>query len=225
MKKCAGHWIKPDTVIPLLGCFGFNCLIYWGTMAINRGRIHYDLTTALDRMVPLVPWTIIIYLGCYLFWVVNYIMIGHQEKEAFYRFVTADLLSRVVCGIFFLLLPTTNVRPELPVDSVFTPAMRWLWSMDEASNLFPSIHCLVSWLCYVGIRGRKEIPGWYRAFSCLFAAAVFISTQTTKQHYVVDIIGAVVIAEGCFYVAHHTGIYRMVMKGYGIVNRKLKIVP
>ena len=139
--------------------------------------------------------------------------------------MTADLLSRVVCGIFFLILPTTNVRPELPADSVFTPAMRWLWNIDEASNLFPSIHCLVSWLCYVGIRGRKEIPGWYRAFSCLFAVSVFISTQTTKQHYVVDIIGALVIAEGCFYAAHHTGIYRAVMKGYGIINRKLKIVP
>lgn len=225
LKKCIRHWIKPDTVIPLLGGFAFNCLIYWGTMGLNRGRVHYDFTTALDRMVPLVPWTILIYLGCYLFWIVNYIMIGHQEKEAFYRFIAADLLSRLVCGIIFLLLPTTNVRPELPPDSLFTPAMQWLWSVDEASNLFPSIHCLVSWLCYVGVRGRKEIPGWYRAFSCLFAVAVFISTQTTKQHYVVDIIGAVVIAEGCFFIAHHTGIYKVIMESYKKINEKMRIVP
>ena len=224
LKKYVDPWIKLYSVIPLISAFAFNCVIYWGSMTINQGRPHYDFTTGLDRMVPLLPWTIIIYLGCYLVWIINYIMIGHQEKESFYRFITADLMSRLICGIFFLLLPTTNIRPELPADSIFRPAMEWLWNIDQPSNLFPSIHCLVSWLSYVGIRERKEIPGWYRGFSCLFAIAVFISTQTTKQHYLVDIIGAVIIAEGCFYGAWHSGIYRRVMRTYEKLNSKLKIV-
>lgn len=224
MKNAGKAWIKPDTVLPLLGCFLFNCLIYWGTMRLTRGRYHYDFTTGLDERIPLVPWTILIYLGCYLFWIVNYVLIGHQEKEKFYRFVTADLLSRLICGIFFLLVPTTNVRPALPADSVFTPAMRWLWSVDKPANLFPSIHCLVSWLCFVGIRKCREIPRWYRVFSCLAAVAVFISTQTTKQHYLVDVIGAVMIGEGCFFIANHTNLYRSVRKGYTRLNEKIGIL-
>lgn len=28
----------------------------------------------------------------------------------------------------------------------------------------PSIHCLVSWFCYIGIRGRSNIPKAYRGF-------------------------------------------------------------
>ena len=182
LKKYVDPWVRLYSIIPLISVFAFNCLIYWGTMSITADWYHFDFTTKLDRMVPLVPWTIVIYLGCYLFWAVNYIMAGHLEKKEFYRFVTADLLSRVVCGIFFVVLPTTNVRPELPTDSIFYPAMQWLWNTDQAVNLFPSIHCLVSWFCYIAIRGNKKFPRWYRWFSCIFAIAVFISTQTTKQH-------------------------------------------
>ena len=119
LKKYVDPWVRLYSIIPLISVFAFNCLIYWGTMSITADWYHFDFTTKLDRMVPLVPWTIVIYLGCYLFWAVNYIMAGHLEKKEFYRFVTADLLSRVVCGIFFVVLPTTNVRPELPTDSDF----------------------------------------------------------------------------------------------------------
>ncbi|MDD2958415.1 MAG: phosphatase PAP2 family protein [Lachnospiraceae bacterium] len=212
LKKYVDPWLRLYSILPLLSAFLFNDLIYWGSMVLAKNRYHYDFTTELDRMVPLVPWTIIIYLGCYIFWIVNYIIIGHLEKKEFYRFITADLLSRFLCGVFFLLLPTTNVRPPLPADSIFTGAIQWLWSIDAPVNLFPSIHCLVSWLCYVGIRGKKGIPKWYQWLSCGIALAVCVSTQTTKQHYFVDVIGAIVIAEGCYWLTHHTEWYRAVMK-------------
>lgn len=40
--------------------------------------------------------------------------------------------------------------------------MRFVYAVDAADNLFPSIHCLVSWFCYIGLRGRRDIPVWYR---------------------------------------------------------------
>ena len=76
------------------------------------------------------------------------------------------------------------------------------------TNLFPSIHCLVSWFCFVGIRGRKEIPRWYRIFSCVAALAVCVSVLTTKQHGAIDIAGGVVLAELCFWIGMHTDLYR-----------------
>ena len=208
-------------VFPLVFSFIFNCLVYSGSRMIAGGWYHHNIETGLDRRLPFVPQFLIVYFGCYLFWAVNYIMAGHLEIKEFYRFVTADLLSRVVCGIFFVVLPTTNVRPELPTDSIFYPAMQWLWNTDQAVNLFPSIHCLVSWFCYIAIRGNKKFPRWYRWFSCIFAIAVFISTQTTKQHYLVDVIGAVALAEGCWWFSHHTSLYRYVMRFFDKINKKI----
>ena len=221
LKKYVDPKIRLYSIIPLLTVFLFNDLVYWGTMIVAAGRYHYDFTTELDRMVPILPWTILIYFGCYLFWGVNYIMMGHLGIEHFYKFITADMISRVICGVFFLFLPTTNIRPELPAESIFNPAMRWLWNMDEAANLFPSIHCLVSWFCYIGIRGEEKIPRWYQSFSCVTALAVFISTQTTKQHYLVDVIAAVVIAEGCYWIAWHTQVYIGIMNRFEKLNKRL----
>lgn len=196
-------------IIPLLSCLGVNCIIYFGIRLLTEGAKHYDFTMAFDRLVPVIPEFVFIYLGCYIFWVANYIIIARQGKEYCMRFVFADILSRLICGVFYLFLPTTNIRPNLVETDIWTTLLKYVYATDAASNLFPSIHCLVSWFCYIGIRGKKNIPKWYRIFSCIFAILVFISTQVTKQHYIVDVIGGVVIAELTFYVGFHTNWYRI----------------
>lgn len=195
-------------VIPLLSCFMFNCIVYFGVNILTSSWKHYDFTTDFDRAVPLIPEFVSIYLICYIFWVVNYILIARQEKEYCMRFVVAELLSRVICALFFILIPTTNVRPELTQGGFWVWLLGLIYQIDAPTNLFPSIHCLVSWFCYIGIRGQKGIPKWYQVFSCIFAVLVFVSTQVTKQHYFIDIIGGVVVAEGTFYLSMHVNWYR-----------------
>ena len=123
LKKYVDPKIRLYSIIPLLTVFLFNDLVYWGTMIVAAGRYHYDFTTELDRMVPILPWTILIYFGCYLFWGVNYIMIGHLGIEHFYKFITADMISRVICGVFFLFLPAFPLR-----FSEGIPCGRWILS-------------------------------------------------------------------------------------------------
>ena len=76
--------------------------------------------------------------------------------------------------------------------------LQFIYNMDggtSPSNLFPSIHCYVSWLCYRGLNGAKEIPKWYQNFSLVFAVLVIISTQVLKQHYVVDAVAGIALVE------------------------------
>jgi membrane-associated phospholipid phosphatase len=213
------------SILPLLSAFGLNMLIYSGTMILCADWKHYDLTLPIDWHVPVIPWFMYIYFGCYLFWIINYIMIGHLGKEHFYRFITADMLSRIVCGLFFILLPTTNLelRESVIIDgsSFSEKMMQFLYMVDQPTNLFPSIHCLVSWYCYVGIRKQKAIPLWYRIFSCLFAIAVCVSTQVTKQHYIVDIFAGILLAEVLYYITTHTNLYKPIMSFFERMNSKL----
>lgn len=197
-------------ILPLLSCFGLNCIIYYGSRVIADPWKHYDFTTAFDRMVPLNTAWVSIYLGCYVFWIFNYILIAKQGKEHCMRFVTGEMLSRVVCGVFYVLLPTTNIRPVLETGGIWNQALAWVYMIDPATNLFPSIHCLVSWFCFVGIRGQKQVPKVYRVFSGIFAILICISTQTTKQHYFIDVVGAILIAEGMYYIGMHTNLYKKV---------------
>lgn len=190
-----------ETLIALALTFAWNEAVYIGARLIAQSWHHYDMTTWVDGLVPFLPWTVSIYFGCYLFWCVNYYISASHSKARRDRFLCADVLSKGVCLILFLLIPTTNVRPEITGDTLWDNLMRLLYQIDAADNLFPSIHCLVSWLCWVGIRTRKDIPAIYRHFSLAAAIAICISTVTTRQHAIADVFGGIVLAEGCYFIA------------------------
>ena len=116
LKKYINPVIPLYGIIPLLSCFALNMLVYSGTMILCADWKHYDLTTSFDKMVPLVPEWMYIYFGCYLFWVVNYILVARiyrDDKARFYRFVITDMMSRLVCAAFYIGFPTTNIRPDV----------------------------------------------------------------------------------------------------------------
>lgn len=200
-KEKRGKLLPKYAVIPLLCVVILNQVVYNGAMIITKNWPHYNLEIALDRKIPFVPWTIVIYFGCYFFGIVNYILAGRQKKSLVYRFCYAEMFAKLICFAFYLLLPTTNIRPEITGNGIWEQMVVWLYQIDMPSNLFPSIHCLVSWFCFIGVRGRNDISKWYQCFSFLMAVAVFVSTLTTKQHVLVDVIGGVGIAEFCYWVS------------------------
>lgn len=192
----------------LFAAFVWNMLVFIGAKLIAGSWHHYNMETALDRAIPLLPWTLIIYFGAFLFWAVNYILAVRQGEDRARRFLCADFLAKAVCLVFFLALPTTNVRPPVEGDGLWQAGMRFLYAVDTPENLFPSIHCLASWLCYIGVRRQKSVPVWYRAFSCVMAIAVFFSTLTTKQHVLADVAGGFLLAELSWLAAGCTSLAR-----------------
>ena len=99
-------------IIPLLSTFLLNDLVYWGGMAIAGNRYHFDLTTNLDRRIPFVPGFVYIYLICYLFWIVNYVLAAGNERIILpLSFCRSDGSSDLFP--VFVFFPTTNTRPEL----------------------------------------------------------------------------------------------------------------
>lgn len=224
LKKYIDPVIPLYGIIPLISCFALNMLVYSGTMILCADWKHHDLTTPFDSRVPLVSEWMYIYFGCYVFWIVNYIMVARiyrDNKEKFYRFVATDMMSRLVCAVFYIGFPTTNVRPEVIVDSFSDWLLSFLYSIDQPTNLFPSIHCLVSWLCFAGIRESKKVSGWYKAFSCLFALLVVASTQFTKQHYIADAAAGLFLAEFLFWLNKRIRAFAIVQRFFDQLNRKL----
>ena len=99
-----------------------------------------------------------------------------------YQFFTADFYARLICFVCFVFFPTTNTRPELTGSDIFTGAVRFLYQIDKPINLFPSIHCMASWFCCIGLRKCENVPKWYQNLSEIIAVLVFISTLALRQH-------------------------------------------
>ena len=204
-------WIEKimpvDRFLIAVFAFTFNSLVYSGARAIASDWKHHVLASAIDERIPFLPISLVIYFGCYIFWIINYVIIAKFEEERAYRFYFADFLSRIVCFVVFLLYPTTNIRPEIVGNGLWEQGMRFLYFIDEADNLLPSIHCLVSWFCYIGIRNVPSVSKAYQRLSCLAALLVFVSTLTTKQHVIWDVAAGALLAEITFFIANHTKAY------------------
>lgn len=215
-------YIPSYAFFSLIMCFVVNCLVYWVTQRLAGGMYHYDLTNSFDRAVPFMPQWVVIYILSYPFWVISYAITSKKtSKEFWYRFAFADMLARVVCGIIFVAFPTTNIRPDIVGTGLMDLAMKFIYYMDVPYNLFPSIHCLASLMCYLGIRKCQDVPKWYKGFTLLFAVLIFASTQFTKQHYIVDVIGGVAIALICFAISTRTDGYKKLMGCFDRLNQKV----
>ena len=211
--------IPKATWLPLILTFVCNDIAYFGTRLLMSDKKHYNLSNPLDEQIPFLPWTLIIYWGCYLFWLVNYVIGCRQEQEEAFRFLGADLFSKLICLVFFLVFPTTNTRPIIEGHSIWEEGMRLLYQMDAADNLLPSIHCLASWLSFIAVRKNERIPKWYRAASFLMAASVCISTLTTKQHVLIDVAAGVALGEFSYQFVGKSGLSKWYM------DVKLKLEP
>ncbi len=213
--------VPPVMWIAVFFTITLNNITYYGARALTSDWYHHDLTNSLDEKIPLLPWTILIYYGCYLFWIINYAIGCRQEKEKAFRFMGADIIAKTICLCCFLIYPTTNVRPVVEGQSLSHELMRLLYRIDAADNLFPSIHCLTSWLCVIAVRGNEKIPRWYRITSVLITISIFVSTLTTKQHVIIDVAGGVLLAEVSYFLCEKSGFSGWYAKAVSRLYRKI----
>lgn len=213
-------FIPQYAIKPLLLCVIFNFSVYSGARLFYGNRVFHDLTSKLDDRIPVVPIFIVFYLGSYIFWTFNYILVSRVSKDNCYRLAISDLLGKLTCFIIYITFPTTNIRPDITTSGVFWDMLKFLYKADAANNLFPSIHVLVSWYCFAGIRNNKNIPAWYRCFSLFMALMISISTLTTKQHVIVDVIAGVVLAEITWQLSLYLQLYREKIRAKKLINQE-----
>lgn len=189
------------TACALLLALAFNLLSFQGSRLLSFWRHHFDFMLPLDHQIRLVPWTIVIYIGAFVFWTVSLYFGSLQPRERSDRLFCADALTKLVSFLFFVFLPTMIMRPVDTGAGFFDRSIRLLYAADPGDNLFPSLHCCVSWLCWIWVRGKKDVPLFWRVCSLLAAIAVCISTLTTRQHVLADVAGGVLLAEACWAIA------------------------
>lgn len=216
------EFVPAYVIIPLIAVFTFQSLIYFGTKLVNHSLPKYDLTTPLDSKIPILPWFAFIYVGCYLFWAFNYMMVGRVNKEHFYRFISNIFLGYIISGLIFCIFPTFIVRPDLSeIQGLGKSVVAYVYNSDTPVNLFPSMHCQISWYCYLGIRKQKEIAKSYQYFSLIMAILVCISTVVIRQHYVVDIFAGIAIAELSYFIGGNTNYWKSIYGFFERINGKI----
>ena len=174
--------------IPIISCLLLNSITYFGSRIFTTGMHHYDISIAIDRMLPFVTPMVSVYVLAYVTWILGFIIIGRESKKLCYE---------VGAGFW-------NWLTSL------------IYSTDAADNLFPSIHCLESWILFRGVMRCEKQGTAMKIFMFVSAILVFASTVLIKQHVVIDIIGGVLVVEIGLFLAKKLNTKRIF---YAIENK------
>lgn len=198
-----------------------NGISFQGTRLLTRSGVHHHLALAADAAIPFLPWTIVIYLGCLVYWFFLYRRIAFLPRERADRFYCSNLLGKAISLPIFILFPTAMARPEVTGTTFWDSALRFLYAIDASDNLFPSIHCLIAWLCWAGVRGNKEVSLPWRVSAAVMAVLVCLSTLTVRQHVLPDVFAGILLGELCYALCGLSAVRNVYTR---LVDRLMRLV-
>lgn len=208
--------VPPYVFITFIYVLTIDLLVFYATRPLLPYLPAHTLSTPLDEMIPVSPAWITVYFLSFLSWVVTILWILSESKRHAYRLCGTYSIIMIVSLFCFLAYPVTIERPEITGSGFFNDWMRLLYRVDSPTNLCPSLHVVISYICWRGTMDCEKIPKWYQWFNLAFLILVCFSILFVKQHYVIDIPVAIIITEGALQIGRLTRIERI---GFAIEER------
>lgn len=152
-----------------------------------------NIAISLDNIIPFVPGFSYVYMYWDFALFIGLIFILIKNKKQYIKSILSITIGVSICLIIFIFFQTEFTRPTVVGDGVTMNFIRFIYGHDKPVNCFPSVHVVVIYtiMRYTKISySRKwfyytEIVGWL----------IIVSTLLIKQHFVLDVIGAIVLCE------------------------------
>ena len=161
-------------------------------------RNYHVMHVALDDFIPFNEYFIVPYMMWFLYVAGAILYFLLTSKEDFYRICTflfsGMTISLIICTFF---RNGTDFRPALDSGkNIFTSMVAALYRTDTPTNVFPSIHVYNSIGTHIAIMKSEALRKHrlVRAGSGILMVSICLTTVFLKQHSVIDMIGAAIMA-------------------------------
>jgi membrane-associated phospholipid phosphatase len=165
---------------------------YFGIGHAHLARSTELLRTPLDDAIPFWPWTVWCYLPFYAS-IFVLALAGIRSRALFDRGVRSVLLVIGIAAMGHLFIGAEYPRPILhpPYAGPSAAFMAAVQQIDPPGNVFPSLHVAqTSMLALLLWRDRPRLG----LVAVVMAALLALSTLTTKQHFVADVVSGFLLA-------------------------------
>jgi membrane-associated phospholipid phosphatase len=186
------NWLEQKSWLVGLGITIFAYATLYGItnrMPTIYGPFEFNLFFN-ETNIPFVPWTAIIYISIFVFLsIAGYFL----PQKVFAQTVVVCLYILVFHTLIFLFFPTTYPREDMQNPGGF---LGWLifnviHNLDAPRNCYPSLHVSLPFtLSFIWLRYRPKIGVLF----LVWAIVIALSTLTTKQHYILDVLGGIIVA-------------------------------
>ena len=162
--------------------------------------------TAFDEKIPFIEFFVIPYLLWFGFITFALLYFFFTDRNDFYRMTAFLITGMTVFLIISTLYPNGQIlRPtEFPRDNIFIDLVKDLYLGDTPTNIFPSIHAYNSIGVHLAVRNSSRLKGnkFAQYGSFVLSVLIILSTMFLKQHSVIDVIGAIVLAIPAYHLAY-----------------------
>ena len=181
---------------------------YFIAHLLTKDAQHISVATPLDDAIPFLPAFIWIYILAYLQWFIGYVVIARSSEPLCKNYFGGHFIAKSITILTFLILPTAIVLPNADGSGLTYELVRWIYSADNPTNLFPSLHCLESWIVARGLM-ESRAPKYAKTAMWLFSILVFMSVVFVKQHFALDIVGGILVAELGIFLSKKLNFHRV----------------
>ena len=162
--------------------------------------------TAFDEKIPFIEFFVIPYLLWFGFITFALLYFFFTDRNDFYRMTAFLITGMTVFLIISTLYPNGQIlRPtDFPRDNIFIDLVKDLYLGDTPTNIFPSIHAYNSIGVHLAVRNSSRLKGnkFAQYGSFVLSVLIILSTMFLKQHSVIDVIGAIVLAIPAYHLAY-----------------------
>lgn len=164
--------------------------LQWLYLPLNRRPVKYYWKTKPDDKIPLLPGFIVFYFSYFwLFFGGGLVLIF---SEQFWPFVRAMIVAQVLGDLFWWLWPNGVKRPVIAGAGVMREQLKKLYRFDQYDgNAAPSAHIFHAVI--IGQFLTRLWPDWGLLIYG-WVALIIASTVLIKQHYVIDVLGGMLVA-------------------------------
>lgn len=184
-----------EFLISIIFMMGFQALLYW-SLKLLQADFH-AFNHSIDSKIPFVPQLIIIYNLFYPMVFIAFYNIFNHDKDTYYKGVIASIIGFIIADIVFIVYPTVIVRPDitnLTIDPINNFVLYLTYKVDTpAINCLPSIHCLFCFQAIITSLMCRNYNNKPKIIIISILLLIATSTVLVKQHYFIDIIGALIV--------------------------------
>ncbi len=204
MKKICGFLYKYRHAWLL--SYAFIYLPWFMFLERTVTRDYHIMHASLDDLIPFNEYFIVPYFLWFVYVAGTLIFFLFRSKEDYYKmcaFLFSGMtLSLIICTFFH---NGTDFRPVIDPDkNIFSAAVAALYKTDTNTNVFPSIHVYNSvepTLPSAEASSYQNIK-IIKLCSFLLTASICLATMFLRQHSIIDVCGAFLMAYAIHYLVY-----------------------
>lgn len=197
MEKTKKLFIKYRHAIPLI-LYGIIYLSWFAWLEQKVTKHYSVIHMTLDDYIPFCEIFIIPYFLWFAYVAAVVLFFFFKNKTDYYKTCAFLFTGMTIFLMISTLWPNGHhLRPTImPRDNIFASMVETLYSIDTATNLWPSIHVYNSLGAHFAIANSKEFKNkkGIRISSFILATSIILSTVFLKQHSIFDVLTAFIMA-------------------------------